>query len=430
MKTIIRIFNIVIMALSAVATVMLFATPTFSLNSNIAISTDTFNKVIPENEYTGPIDVASVLGTDSVHFAIKFNFGLGDVQKAMKNDKNVINDMVVTQNINELADTFYEPVDIITEYAVRTVIKKVVKDEITNQIEKARTSAAIAGGSTAQDIMDEVGIDDAYFSEFSRALYEAANEDGATVGSFTNVLYWQIDEAVKKADAGTGGVMVDEEKFGEEQKAEIKSNFLSIFNQLKLIKEDTTVPEDEQSLVKISHLSYLYLSTQLKTQLETKVSDVTVLDQKMDETLPQYTKRLVNIYVTTLMPEAFYSVVGYVSLGLFIGVFVFAALWAFLLVFTLIKTFTKKPWTTFGPWFWVIGLIQLVLGLGLTVFGKFILPTMNINLGGGLLKSFVIAPRTFALIPSMIYLVCIVLGIVYAVFKHMAKKQYKEGGAK
>ena len=80
----------------------------------------------------------------------------------------------------------------------------------------------------------------------------------------------------------------------------------------------------------------------------------------------------------------------------------------------------------FGPWFWIIGALQLVLGLGLTIFGKVIFPTLNIPYGSLPINTVQFAPRTYALIPSILFIAAIVLGIVYAFIKHAAKKEYQQ----
>ena len=179
-------------------------------------------------------------------------------------------------------------------------------------------------------------------------------------------------------------------------------------------------------LSKISEISYIYIADFLKEQLQTKVSDPSSLNQGTAESNPSYADRLLRTFILVQMPDAFYQMVGYISLGLFIGLFVFAGIWAFLFLFTLIRTFTSRPWTIFGPWFWIIGSLQVVLGVGLTVFGKFIFPNINFTAVGIPLKSVILAPRTYAFIPSMIYLACFVIALIYVFFKIAAKRSDKE----
>ena len=413
MKAVIRFFNVIIMALSAAAAAFLFLTTSFSFNSKISIDVDNLTKFVPETEYTSTINIPQMLGTNKVDVSIKFSLDLAGLQKAMKGDKKVIDDNVITKSVQDVVDTLHEPIDLITEFTIRSVIKSTLHDEIKKQVEAAKDSAH--SESTADEIMDEAGMNDKYFTNFSNALYDSADETDATVESVSNVLFWQIDEALEKAEA----YGVDKEKFGDDKKAEIQASLEEILNQLQLVEEGG-------KLKRISQVSYIYLSSYLKTELQSKVSDPTVLEQASGETIPHYADRLLGLQVLSIIPSVFYQVVGYVSLALFIGIFVFAGIWGLLFIITLIKTFTRKPWTIFGPWFWILGSLQLVLGVGLTVFGKFILPRINIPLNGLPVTNLILSPRTYAFIPSMIYLACIVLAIIYAILRGAAKRQMKK----
>ena len=410
MKIVVRIFNFVIMGLSLAAAVLMFVMPAFSFNSNVALDVQKLSEFVPQTQYTKDIKIVESLGTDEVHVGIQFSLNLGGVAKSMGGNRKVINDSIVSKNVDDIVTTMHEPVDLITDFSIRSIIKSTIKDEITKQIEASNT-----GGSTAQDIMDESGIDDQYFTNFSYELYNSTNEDGATTQSVSNVLYWQIDEAINKAKAA--GQPIDTTKF-KDKMDQVNQNLTKVYTDLKLVKEDGT-------LVKLSEVSYFYLSTWLKDTLVKQGEDSAPLEQKSDEALPAYSDRLITTFVLTQMPAAFYNTVGGVCIGLFIGLFLFTAIWLFLFGWTLYKSLTKKPYTFFGPIFWVVGSLQLVLGLGLTIFGKFIFPKIKIPMGSIPIKSVIFAPRTYALIPSIIFLVCILVAVVYLIFKIVAKKQDK-----
>ena len=417
MKAAIRIFNLIILALSGAAAFFLFYPPILSFNSNITLDVNTFSKFVPETTYSTTIDIPQLLGTNEIHVGIKFALDYKGVNEVKDGNKDKINQYIIQQNVDDMINLLHEPIDLITDFTIRSVIKSTIKNEITTQVEAAKNGSG--SGSTAEDIMEEVGMDDVYFTNFSNALYDSANENNATIDSVSDVLYEQIDEALAKAQESG---LVDKPEFSQEKREEIKTNLLSIFNELKLVKADGT-------LVRISELPYMYMSTYLKTELTGKVTDPSTLDQGPTESNPAYADRLLNTYILLMMPDAFYQAVGYTSLGLFIGLFVFVGIWGILFLITLIKTFTKKPWTIFGPWFWIIGFLQVVLGLGLTVVGKFILPKyLNVAALNLPIKQIILAPRTYALIPSMIYLGLIILAIIYAIMRSSLKRQVREEG--
>ena len=410
MKVVIRLFNFIIMAFSLAAAVLLFALPAFSFNSNIAIDVQSFSKFVPQTQYSDQIKIVDSLGTETIQFGIKFSLNVGEIPQVMNGNRDNINNKIISQNIDEITATLREPVNLITDFSVKSIIKSTVKTEITKQIEESRKKFGSA--STAEEIMDDVGMDDAYFTKFTFELYNAMDADDATIDSVNDTLYHQIDDALAKAEESG---MVDNSGFTQEKKVEIKNNLTKVLTDMKLVEEGG-------KLKKISHISYYYLALYLKDAMKNKYANPSELEQNSGEALTDYSDRLLKLYVFTQTPDGFYQGVGYVSLGLFIGIFVFAFIWLLLFIITLSKTFSKKPWTIFGPWYWIVGSLQLVLGLGLTIVGKFALAKIDLTKTGLPLRHIILAPRTYALTTSIIFLASIVFAIVYAILRAIAKK--------
>ena len=333
----------------------------------------------------------------------------------MGGSKEKINQQILEPNIDDLTEIMHEPFDLIAEYTIRSVLTSTIKAEVTKAVDQAvqeAQSKGIGTGATTEEVMEEVGMDDVYFKNFSNALYTAANSDTATVDSVSEVLYQQIDEALAKAEESGG---VDTSKFGEDTKTSVKENMLSILNQLELVEEGG-------KLKKLSDISYSYLAKYLKEQLNGKATEEEMA-QNTGESASDYVDRLLKLYVLKIMPVMVYQVIAYVCLGLYIGLFLFAIIWGVLFLITLIKTFMKKPWTFFGPLFWLVGPLQIVLGIGLTVAFKFVIPnTIKLTELGLPINTLVLAPRSYALIPSILFVVCIVLAIVYGFFKRRCKE--------
>lgn len=415
MKLMLRIFNLVFIGLCATALILLFTLPSFSLYSNVGIDVKKISSFVPETKYTKNLDISEMIGTDTIYVEIEFSLSVGDLHKAMNSDRETINKELLENNITEIATMLQEPIDNITEYVVRTTVKSLIQDLITQQV---KSSIDAAGGTQKpEDIMDEVGLNDLYFTRFADALYTAADSDDSSLAKLTDVVYNQIDDAISKAGEIQEGI--DISGFDASYKEEIKNQMTDIFDELNITKEGG-------KLEKISELSYIYFTKYIKDQLNGKVTDNSVLDKKDTEDNKQYSTRMINIYVQTLMPDMFYTVVSYVCLGLFIGLFVFGVIWLFLLVITALKSLTGKPWTFFGPLFWIAGILEIIFGVGITVFCKFILPKIEIDMGSIPINTFAIAPRTYALGLSIVFLVMVVLMIPYTIFKIDAKKQVKE----
>ena len=428
MKTVLRILNLVIVALCGVSIYFMNFSPTLSLYANAGLEVSSFQKLLPESDYTKDIDLKSMLGTEELHIPVSFSFGIADVFAIMGGNETLFNTKVVINNIDEIYNTVEEPVDLITRFSVRSVIKSVLKKEITTQVQAAADQ--YGAGSTASDIMDEVGMNDNYFSDFAITLYDAINEDGATVSSTSQVLLNQIEDVLAKAET-TGAV--DISSYSEDAKNNIRANYSNARASVGLIKEDGN------HLYKVSEMVMTYFSEFLKSNLKGTVED-SELERQEGEALSAYVKRLLAKTVFRMIPEVAYQGIKLGATITAITFIVLLVIFGFLALFTLIKTFSpNKPWTFFGPFFYIGGLVLITLGLGITVFGKYIFPMLNLlpNPTVPFLHSLGLGVRTFALVPSLIFVGFFVFAMVYDGIKGSAKRnsvdpkfKFKEGGRK
>ena len=414
MKIVIRILNVLIMAISVAAGIFLFMPPAFSFNSKVTVNVATFSEFVPQTEYSKDIDIPTLLGTDSIYVGLRFQLDTKGIMEMKDGDKEKINESLISQNLKEAIGLLHEPVDLITDFTIRANIKRLVQEQITKNVDEAvKTYNSKSGNSSkTEDVMEEVGINDAYFTNFSNSLYNAANSDGATVDYVNEVLLDQVNDALKKAEKSGAA---DTSSFGDEQKQALSDSFMSIFSSLNLIEDDGI------HLKKISSIAYMYLADYLKGELKSSYDEATLTRQSGEDD-EAFADRLLDLFVKDKMPDLFYKIVGYVSLGLFIGLFVFAGVWGILLLITLIKTFTKKPWTIFGFWFWIVGVVELIIGFGITAITKLVLSKFDVSQFGLPIKQVLISIKTYALVPSILFVVMIVIGIVYAFFKKACKK--------
>lgn len=451
MKSVVRIFNLIIMAVSGLAIALLFINSTLTFNSRISFDNEFINNYFstvvekinqPTQSETDPvlkepfineINVTKILGTDHVNLKVQFDLSFSEINTLMgKRDKELINQELLDKNLSSIFADLHEAVNILTEYTARTALRSVAKKEIYKQVRKSLEDTGYP--STATDIMDEVGMNDNYFRGFAKTLYDAANipdnpstakeDDGCSVNKFVQTIKSQLEDVLDEADKITNGHVNKEAMLNNpDLDNELRNGFISVITAADLIQSDG------ETFVKMEKAAYVFLAKILKEQLSSTVSPGE-LEPQAGESREAYAERLSKLYAHNMLPDVFYTIIDYSSLGLFIGVIVFAVIWAILIVITLIRTFSsKKPWTIFGPWFWIVGSLQVVLGLALTIFCKFYLPSMSFMqraLEGSPIKSLAVAPRTSMLIPSMIFLGMIVFAIVYTIIAHPVKKEYKD----
>ena len=418
MKLISRIFHLIIAATAVVATILLFALSPLSFNSKVVVDVDTVSKFVPKTTYTENIDAKELLGTDQIQVGIKFKLSLGDVNKAKNGDKEVMNERLLKGNLDDVLGTLDEAVDVLADHSIRRALKSTIANEITNSIDRAKPTTQT---KTTAEIMELLDLGDEYFTNFSNALYNEADRSSATIDSVGYVLQEQTGEAIMKAEKSG---MIKPGTYTEDQKNSVKNNLITILNQLEMVNEDGSIKP-------ISDLPYLYSIKYIEKELAGKVDDA-VLVQKSGETTKAYSNRLLEEYVFNIMPDAFYTVVKYISLGICISVYVLAAIWLALAGYqVLLFFFPAKQFGLFKglliPFFVIAGILQIVLGFVLTGVFKYTLPKkLDIASMHLPIKDAIIVPRTFALGTSIVLIVTIGLLIASMVIRKIAfKKQEK-----
>ena len=405
----------VIAATAVVATILLFALSPLSFNSKVVVDVDTVSKFVPKTTYTENIDAKELLGTDEIQVGIKFKLSLADVNKAKKGDKEVMNERLLKGNLDDVLETLDEAVDVLADHSIRRALKSTIANEITNSIDRAKPPTQT---KTTAEIMELLDLGDEYFTNFSNALYNEADRSSATIDSVGQVLQEQTGEAIMKAEKSG---MIKPGTYTEDQKNSVKNNLITILNQLEMVNEDGSIKP-------ISDLPYLYSIKYIEKELAGKVDDA-VLVQKSGETTKAYSNRLLEEYVFNIMPDAFYTVVKYISLGISISVIVLAAIWIALAAYqVLLFFFPAKQFGLFKglliPFFAIAGILQIVLGFVLTGVFKYVLPkkldiaSMNLPI-----KDAIIVPRTVALGTSIVLIVTIGLLIASMVIRKIAFKK-------
>ena len=417
MKLMVRIMHLVIAAIAAVATILLFAMPALSFNSKVVLDVEAVSNIVPSTEFTKDIDFVEVLGTNEIQAGISFKLSATDINKVMNGDRDVINEKVLIKNMDETLQTLDDGIEVLADYTIRTNLTGIVKQELIKQVENAKPE-----DKTTEEVLEYLSLGDEEYKEFAYSLYDGAKSKNANVDSVGQVLLEHIDEILVKVEKMTGS---KSGTFTDEQKEDAKNNMKGMLKQVKILKDD------DYSLHPISDLPYLYAIDFVKEKLNEKVS-ADKLAIKEGETNREYSNRMLETYVVTQMPEIVYQIVGYVSLGLFIGMFVIAGTWILLAAFEVLHFFfvNKKHRLfkgLFMPFFILAGIIQIVLGFVLTGVVKYVLPEkIDITKFNLPIKSAVIVPRTCTLATSIVFIIAIGAMIALCILKIFVPKEKKE----
>ena len=125
------------MALGLASTICLFATPSLSFNSRIDVNVEKFSQFIPQTDYTKNLDIPELIGTNTISVALKFKLMPGDVTKAKEGDKDRINELFINENVQDIVNELHTPVELMTDQTIRSVLNRVVNEQIYNYVDKA-----------------------------------------------------------------------------------------------------------------------------------------------------------------------------------------------------------------------------------------------------------------------------------------------------
>ena len=109
---------------------------------------------ILKEPYLGDVNFAHVLGVDHINLSVKFDISFTEANTLMgKTDNDLINNELIEGNVSSVFVELHEPVEILTEYTVRTVLRGVAKKEVYKKIKKALEDNPSAT-STATDVRE------------------------------------------------------------------------------------------------------------------------------------------------------------------------------------------------------------------------------------------------------------------------------------
>ena len=152
-------------------------------------------------------------------------------------------------------------------------------------------------------------------------------------------------------------------------------------------------------------------------------------EEELKEKVTKFIKSLIPFDIDNIDYSAG-GVMPYILLGvILLGIFP----WALFALVTVIRTIRKKKcWTK--PWIvFALGFVQLILGVVITLVFKYGTPMIMKFAGSAipaeyepLLGGLNVAFQTAAFVPSIIYLAMIPVTIVYMIFAHGVKKEFKQ----
>lgn len=407
MTKIIRFLNFIYIILAA-ASITLFCTlPVAKVGVDAVIDNDQITELLKTIPGAENLTTHEIFGDEKISTSVNLDISTQILFHSFKSDaEQVVEDNFITPNIKNIVTSLKNPINKVAVAVLKNTAKQTLKQQIEN-----------AGGSVSEDELNKA----------TEAVYEEITKEGATVDSVAEVIKEQIDDLVTGSD-----VPLDD----------IKQQLQEELEKYGAIKEDGTI---ENIDILTSAFLYDLLSDpnnplngggsgeeEESSEAKYVVANAPDPNDKTVEEKAAEVQDLLAKQIRQRLPEGFSSVIVSIGKGMLFGLIIFIGTWGFVLLFTLLRTFRKKKcYTWVGTWFWPIGLIQVVCGVGMTIVSKFAFKLVQ-KVGGSITGSaatifdnmdFTITSSAF--IPSIFFLCMIPLAIIYHIFKKKLKKQIK-----
>ena len=465
MRNILRIFNIVLIALSAIAIGFIAFTPLMEMNVDYTVETKDLENVFKGklgdgNDSISDEELHNIIVEETGGDGIKFELSLKLESKGMKKMRDATND----ERVQALYDEVFKPViqQVIDNKEIKGVVNKLAETMAKKMARKTlreqiKSNLVKGEDKDKEAFLDNAGITDAFLDTQTQTIYDALTGQNGKEASISSVADSIVEVLINTEtqfqdaegseydsyrEGGDNYMNPDEirdlkedietqleEMLVENNLADEDGNILSTDEALALIIQQMMDKASDSSSSSSSESSSLVLERYANSsdeEAKTEENKKTLSDVISDAAWKVIND---NVFKDESTKNTIGDMVGMVSKYGMIVQYVFMGMWAILAIFALLKIFSKKKPYVYMGFFWWVAIV--IFGLIEAVFGAllFIKPIL------GVLKGKVSLPEQLMNLNFTMYSnlsVCWILntvlfffGIVYAVFAHKAKRGYK-----
>lgn len=440
MKLVVRILNIIYLAIAAVACITIFTTPLLSFNGTLTMDKSMVTTLIypsvkdyfdSEDEFKTTLDFGEGKDTIVMNLNVSFTNSIIFQYKDKENTSKVLTDQL-TPLVNETITKLEPSINNMAEKIVVKAAKGPLKNAINEQVNN------INGSVTAEDL-EAWGIDEEFVEEFVEEVFSIIVDGGGTVEELLETVTEKIDEVCSiLQEHGVEGFEDYDSSTVDSMTEDVKQEIVDALTEAGFCDEDgNIIPIEEYLYNLLGGDGSEEGEGESEDEEESKVFKLRALTPEQEAKKKEAHDKLV-VKITELLANELYKLdlpskveaIGPFGIG---ALFVLALPWLIFAIITFIRTLTKKRIVTKT---WVVmtfASISLMLGVVLTIVSKYVMPKIPGMLPDsvGQIKNFLsiitVTVKTCALTSSILYLVLIPYSIVYKIFARKAKRQIKAG---
>ncbi|MBR0033641.1 MAG: DUF308 domain-containing protein [Bacilli bacterium] len=428
MKTVLRIFNIILIALSAVAISFIVFTPLLEMNVNYTVQTTDLENVFKGKLGEGEDSISEeelhdIIVTETHGDGIKFSLSLKLEREGLKKMRDGTND----ERLNALKDEVFKPViqQVIDNEEIKGVVnslaktmaKKMAKKTLKEQI---RDNLLSEDDKANENFFNEIGLTDEFLDQQTETIYNAltgnGGEEKATVDGVADAIISVLENTMdvfvqaaasnpEYAEYGVDGSQYKSDEEIESLRKDIKDSLekMLVDNNLAETTEDpetkekvTTIlsvdealamiieqmmnqggsgdssssgssepePEPEPSII-LRH----YENTSTSTSQSKEEKKVDENKKTLSEVITEAAWKTINdnVFKDENTKATIADALSYTGKYGVIAEYVFMGMWAVLAIFAFIKIFAKKKPYVYMGFFWWLAIV--IFGLIELVFG-------------------------------------------------------------
>lgn len=458
MKTVLRIFNIILIALSAVAISFIVFTPLLEMNVNYTVQTTDLENVFKGKLGEGEDSISeeelhNIIVEETHGDGIKFSLSLKLEREGLKKMRDGTND----DRIEALYDSVFKPViqQVIDNEEVKGVVNNLAKTmakKMAKKTLKEQIMANLVGDDDKENdnFLNEIGLTDEFLDQQTETIYNALTGNGgetpATVDDVANAIITVLENTMdvfvqaaesnpEYAEYGEDGSYYKSDSELEEMKDKITSQLKDMLVENNLAettkdpeteKETTTILSVDEALAMIieqmmnqggsgdssssgssepkpepepSIILHHYENTSTSTSTSENEKQVDANKKTLSEVISEAAWKTINdnVFKDENTKTTIADSLGYTAKYGVIVEYVFMGMWAVLAIFAFIKIFAKKKPYVYMGFFWWLAIV--IFGLIELVFGAmlFVQPIL------GAIKGVVSLPEALLTLDFSLY---------------------------
>lgn len=446
MKLVIKILNLVYIAIAAVAITCFCSKPFLDLKANYKLGSNDLTELVSPlvSQKLDKEEVKQCIGDKTIAADVTLVIEATDVfhfqdKEGLKTKLDGSLETTAMSIVKQMKDPLHE---MAVKIAKKTA-KQMISDSIAHKIEAVSSTASA-------EAMEKAGIDDKYLSDFTEEVYDKLCEKDPTIDKVMEIVEVKMEDVLDKLNAAEVDGFENTEGMSKDMTDTVRADMEKQFKDMGICDEDGNILNIDDA---INTMLMYYIdggnksesnentekTTEETTEGETgeggeKVKRILFAEGSEEEetkkTEDELNQKLKNKLMQSIDEMAITSSFSEYLFIYFLFTMFLILPWAALAIFSLIRVIRrKKVWTK--VWYlFTFAFIQLILGVVLTIAVSKFLPQISgiipLESLRSVLSTLTMSVTTSSFIPSILYLALIPLTIVYVILAHRVKANYRK----